>query len=382
MLLCAAQFLGYAHYYLFTPTFPLYVTHLGGSPFVVGLVLASFSISSVIFRPIIGYWADRWNPAGVMIFGLLMLGGGVLLCFIPIVETSMLANILRGVGWSGLNAGGYSILASVAPPARRGEASGYYSGAQGSANIVSPALALYLLNAPFGGFQTVFLTSMLVASLSAALGVLLGRSAPFEPSPIQTAASRSFWSEFFNMFEREVRIPAALLFCLQFSLPAASSFVVLYARHIGVGSITIYFIISGTTSLLARPLLGRFADRIGWGRAIVMGFLLEIAGLILLVMISSLTGMIAAGTLYMLGSAIGSAAILALALERANPQRRGRALASYSLAFPLGTGLGAFITGLALEIGGYFWTYLFHAAFCACGALLVFAKWNNLKQRS
>jgi len=55
-LLCLAQFLGYAQHSILTPAFPLYVTQLGGSPFVVGLVLGSFAVTSVIVRPVIGHW--------------------------------------------------------------------------------------------------------------------------------------------------------------------------------------------------------------------------------------------------------------------------------------------------------------------------------------
>ena len=127
-LLCLAQFLGYAQHSILTPAFPLYVTQLGGSPFVVGLVLGSFAVTSVIVRPVIGHWADRWSETGVMISGLLFLGASLLFCFVPFVEATMLANGLRGIGWAGLNTGGYTLLALTAPEARRGEASGYYSG--------------------------------------------------------------------------------------------------------------------------------------------------------------------------------------------------------------------------------------------------------------
>jgi hypothetical protein len=40
VLLCLAQFLGYAQHSVLQPTLPLYVTQLGGTPFIVGLVMA------------------------------------------------------------------------------------------------------------------------------------------------------------------------------------------------------------------------------------------------------------------------------------------------------------------------------------------------------
>ena len=79
LLLCAAQFLGYAQHAMLAPVLPLYVTQLGGSPFVVGLVLACFAASSVIVRPMIGHWCDRWSEAGIMISGLIFQGASILL---------------------------------------------------------------------------------------------------------------------------------------------------------------------------------------------------------------------------------------------------------------------------------------------------------------
>src|SRR5918999_1429947 len=84
-LLCLTQFLAYAHHFILQPTWPLYVTHLGGSPFVVGLVIASFGASSVLSRPAIGYWADRWSVTGVLMLGVTILALSVAICAIPLV---------------------------------------------------------------------------------------------------------------------------------------------------------------------------------------------------------------------------------------------------------------------------------------------------------
>lgn len=178
LLLCAAQFLGYAQHSMLNPILPLYVTQLGGSPFVVGMVLASFAAMSVIVRPLVGHWADRWSEAGVMIGGLLFQGASIFLCFIPLVGAAMLANGLRGMGWGGLNTGGYSLLARIAPPARRGEASGLYSGVQSASSILFPAFALWLLHASFGGFGAVFVITAIFSWTAAALGAILTRHVP------------------------------------------------------------------------------------------------------------------------------------------------------------------------------------------------------------
>ena len=378
-LLCLAQFLGYAPHFMLTPTFPLYVTHLGGSPFVVGLVLASFAVTSVLLRPLIGYWADHWNEAGVLVSGLLFQGASILLCLIPVVEATMLANGLRGIAWAGLNTGGYSLLALTAPRARRGEASGYYSGVQSSATILFPAVALWLIDAPLGGFGAVFVVAAALAVIGAGAGLVLARYAPHAAHAPQPDSPGSWRVAIFSFLERDVLLPSALLFCLNLSVPAATSFLVLYAREIGIGNLGWYFVVSGATSLLSRPLLGRASDRIGRGRSLAAAFALQVVALSLLVTASGLTGLLISGVLYMLGAAIGGSTILALAVERANPQRRGRAMATFSVAFPLSAGVGALLTGGAVEIAGYFWMYLIVAGLLTSGLVLTLAHWSSLK---
>ena len=378
-LLCLAQFLGYAQHFILTPAFPLYVTHLGGSPFIVGLVLASFAVTSVIFRPLIGHWVDRWNETGVMVSGMILQGASTLLCYIPFVEASMLANGLRGVGWAGFNTGGYALLALSAPSERRGEASGYYSGVQSSATILFPAVALWLIEAPFGGFGVVFVVATALPLVGAAIGAPLARitthtahEPPAHPSISPQAAGEAFW-------DRAVLLPSALLFCVQLTIPAATGFLVLYAHEVGIGGVGWYFAVSGITSLLARPLLGRFSDKIGRGRSLAAGFACQAVALLLLVWASGLTELVIAGMLYMLGAGTGGATTLALAMERASPERRGRAMAMFSVAFPLSAGVGALLTGSAIELVGYAGMFLVAAGFAASGLVLILAKLSSLR---
>jgi MFS family permease len=378
-LLCTAQFLGYAQHFILTPTFPLYVTQLGGSPFVVGLVLASFAVTSVIFRPLIGQWVDRWNEAGVMVSGMLLQGASTFLCYLPFVEASMLANGLRGIGWAGFNTGGYALLAVSAPSERRGEASGYYSGVQSSATILFPAVALWLIDAPFGGFGVTFFVASALPLIGAAIGALLTRAARRPAHDTHSNESKSTQAAGEAFWDRAVLLPSALLFCVQLTIPAATSFLVLYAKEIGVSNVEWYFVVSGITSMVARPLLGRFSDKIGRGRSLAAGFACQVVAMLLLVWASGLTGLIVSGVLYMLGAGVGGATTLALAMERASPERRGRAMAMFSVAFPLSAGVGALLTGSAVELTGYFGTFLLAAGFAAAGLALTLAKLSSLR---
>ena len=380
-LLCSAQFLGYAQHAVLTPVLPLYVTYLGGSAFMVGLVLAAFAATSVVVRPVVGHWADSWNEAGVMISGLLFQGVSIFICFFPFVGAAMLANALRGIGWAGLNTGGYSLLALTAPESRRGEASGLYSGVQSASAILFPALALWLLQVSFGGFGGVFVISAIFSFAGAALGAIMARNVPHAaPRNIAPETTRQWWYEIFHFVERDILLPSIILFWLNISLPSITNFSVLYARDLGVMNFGTFFIVLGVTSLLGRPLLGRLSDKFGRDRSIAAGFVLQLAALLLITTVANLFGMIIAGALYMMGNALGSSTTLALAVERADPRRRGKAMATFSVAYPLSYGVGSLITGSAVEVAGYTGMFLVLAAVQGLG--LVFALLNGANLRS
>lgn len=374
LLLCLAQFLGYAHYALLTPTLPLYLTYLRGSPLLVGFLLAVFSASSVVVRPALGYLADVWRKEAVLVLGCVFLSATVLLFLVPRIEVAFLANALRGIAWAGLNTGGYSLLAVVVPADRRGEASGFYSGIQSSTSIFFPPLALWLMNAAAGEFAAVFLASAVLALMAAASGAVADRTA--RHTAVEAARSQAqARPTVADFFDRSVLLPAGLLLCMNLPYTALTSFIVLYAQERDIGTLGWYFVATGTASLLGRPFLGRVSDRIGRGRAIMTGCVTEILGILCILTAQSMSLLVLGGMLYFLGYAMGVATTLALAMERSDPVRRGRAMATFSIAFPLGSALGAVFAGGLVSAVGYQGMYA--AAAAVVGVGLCIAAWQG-----
>jgi MFS family permease len=104
--------------------------------------------------------------------------------------------------------------------------------------------------------------------------------------------------------------------------------------------------------------------------------------LLLITTASSLAGMIGCGMLYMLGNAIGSSTTLALALERADPLRRGKQMATFSIAYPLSYGVGSVMTGSTIEFAGYTGMFLVMAGVQALGLVFALAQAQNLRSQT
>ena len=378
-LLCLAEFLGYAQHFTLQPALPLYITHLGGTPFTVGVVIAAFGVTSVISRPVIGYWVDRWSETGMMTLGMIGQALSIVFCLVPFNTAVIFSNALRGIGWSSMAASGYTLLASAAPQERRGEASGYFGGVQSSATILFPAISLWILDLPLGGYRAVFFLAMALVSVGALTTWALSHSTAQQPGKTIVDISEPWWREIVNVVDRHILTAALLIFALNMSLPCFSSFIVLYAREIGVSHFAWYYVVVGATSALGRPLLGRLSDRLGAGRSLIIAFALESTALLLMPLASNLAGLMISGSLWFMGAAIGGARIMALAIEQAPAERRGRAMASYSTALPLSNGTGALINGIVVDLAGYHWMFTIAGVLCATGFVLIWQQWAKLK---
>ena len=130
--------------------------------------------------------------------------------------------------------------------------------------------------------------------------------------------------------------------------------------------------------MLARPLLGKVSDRLGRARSLAMAFACQAIALGVIVMVSSLPALLICGMIYVLTIAIGSSTTLALAMERADPQRRGRSMASFSIAYPLSYGVGGLCAGGAVDLFGFTWMYLIMAGLSVLGLLVTLANWSKI----
>lgn len=344
VLLCLAMFLGYSNQWLMTPIIPLYVQDMGGSAFVAGLALLAFSVPSFLIRPYVGRIADQWNAAGVMACGLVLLAAGSLLFLVPLLSMVFIGGVVRGLGWGGLNIGGYTTLATAAPAQRRGEAAGYYTSVTTSASIAFPALALWLIDG-HGGFQAVFLLSaaMMLLGLPIAL-YLAGKNEAKKPALAAEAPG--------SIIDKGVLLATALNLCSTLAAPSVMAFLPLYARSLGIDNIGLFYILAGITSIVVRPVLGKKSDAMGRGPAIALGLAAQAIGLSLILVAQELPLILIGGVFVTVGWAMIGATTTALAMDLTDPRSRGRGMATFSLSFQLGAGVGALIAGALADLVG------------------------------
>jgi MFS family permease len=352
---------------------PLYVQHLGSTPVVAGLIFTAFSIVSFVLRPLMGHLTDSWHVRGTLIAGAAILGITPLMMVVPWLPVLFGANGIRGIGWGAYNTAGPTAMAFMAPPARRAEASGYYNVAATTALGLAPALALWLLNST-GEYRLIFVLAGLAGFLAMgtyAVVPSVGRHGSFREA--FRLPQRGLRLETF--VERRVLLASLLLVWVALGT-AIQIFIPAHALSLGIENIGLYFVTTAVVAILSRLLLGRFVDRGARGYWIVAGNLISIGGLVVLALAHSLEMFLIAAVVTTLGSSLNQPALSALAIDLADHGRMGKAMATFSMFYRVGEGLGAPLAGALIQLLGYPGMYLGAIACTVVGTLLAFMNWR------
>ena len=357
---------------MIVPVLPLYLVAQGYSESFIGLVIATYNVSSFSARPLFGRLVDLARPRSALIGSCALIGVSTFGYLVPNTAFLFAVRAAHGLGWAGLNAVGTGWIAMLAPVASRAEAMGYYTMSQSLGTAIAPAIGIDLLTR-FGGAAAFGVSALLgVAAFVAAVFTRAPTAGP--PSHGVDVGPRRGWLGRF--VEPSVVSVTAILTLVQLNQPVLSAFAPLYFRAIGVAGIEWYFVAQGVMSILSRALLGRWADRMGRSPSLILGFGVQIVGLAFVWQSQELLLLTLGGALYTLGAGVALPTLYALAADRAAPERRGAAMATYTMGFQLGSGLGAVVWGTTIEHFGYHVTYActFVPTLAAIGLVLAEGK--------
>ena len=135
---------------------PEYVDSIGGEKWQIGVIVGGFGIVPMLLRPFVGRWSDRGHRKRLQRIGLLTMAvATALMVLSEDVISLFLLRTGQGIGMALFPTAAASLAAELAPPARRGEGLGYYGMATSCAQMVTPALGVWI--AHVWGFDAVFL---------------------------------------------------------------------------------------------------------------------------------------------------------------------------------------------------------------------------------
>ncbi|MCM3260512.1 MULTISPECIES: MFS transporter [Bacillales] len=346
-------------FYLLLPTLPLYIKHLGGSETQVGLAAGAFTLTAVVFRPMVGGLVDRYGRRAFYVWGLIFFVLSMYLYdWVGSILLLLALRILHGASWAFSTTSIGTVITDLIPISRRGEGMGWYGMAMTVAMAIGPMLGTYIVSGY--SFRTLFLVATGLSLIAFILAYMT--RAPYQAKP---SAGR------IQLVEKSVLPVTAAIFFLAVAYGGITTFLPLFAESIRVNPGT-FFLVYAVALTLIRPFAGKLSDRFGEAAVIIPSLVITAGALIVLSQSSGLPGLITAAILYGIGFGSAQPALQAATLRIAPENRRGAANASFMTAFDLGIGLGAILLGLVSERIGY--AYLFTVtAVSVVVSLVIFA---------
>lgn len=367
LLVCLVGLLGFASNMVIQPVLPVLVLEHGGDAGLVGLVIAAFSIPSVIARPYIGRLVDRWSHRRVLAGGLLGIAISGVVYIVPSLVVLFLNRVFHGGVWAGFTTAGHAMVARLAPPERRGEASGLYSLTPSIAQAVMPWVGVVLLTSV--GTAAPFLVCAalgLAGFVLTVAGPLARATLPVLPPQSGSGASAPSG----RLLSSGALLPmlVELLFSLPINLFLVFPPVWADLHGVPLEELALFYPIFGITMVAVRAVSGRFLDRAPRGRIIRLGAVLGAVGLAVAATSDTLAALTLGGAIYASAAAFTSPTVMALAIDRADPRRMGAAMATYTLGFQLALGAGAALWGVIIAQLGYPAPYVV-AVVCQLGVI-------------
>lgn len=362
VILCLATFFFYLSFYLILPVMPLYVAGMGGTPTQLGLIIGLFAFMAMVLRPPAGWIIDTRGHrlvllAGMAIFMLASLG----YTLTRSVDAVLALRLFHGMGMGLFPTAATVVVAEVAPPARRGEAMGWFGIANTAGLIIGPAVGTALAGRM--GFPVLFLVAAGVAALG--VGCLLtlprtGRRPESAGRPLQ-------WKDFFSS---AAVLPSVLLLFLYIPYGGMVAFIPIIGTGRGLENPGTFYTVFALAVLLVRAKAGHLSDRRGRAFVILPGMLVASLAFAVLGLTTGSTGVLLGAAIY--GVAFGSAqpALMALTADRVPPEERGKAMGTFYTAWELGITTGAVGSGLLVQVADFPLMLLASSAIPLAGALL------------
>ena len=262
-VLAFLQFTIVLDFMVLSPLGAILMPVLAITPKQFGLVVSVYAIAAAVSGVLAAGFADRYDRKKFLLFfygGFLL--GTVFCGLAPSYPLLLAARVVTGLFGGVVGAASYAVAADLFPLALRGRVMGLIMSAFGASQVLGLPIGIYL--ATHLGWHAPFL---MIAGVCAVVGVVIAlRMQPVNAhvtetrhqSPAQhlwkTGTSSRYWVGF---------LATMLLATGGFMMmPFASAFTV-NNQHIALERLPLLYMITGVSSMILGPLIGKLSDRVG-----------------------------------------------------------------------------------------------------------------------
>lgn len=365
ILLTLSNFFMCITYYALISTLPVYLVnelHAGKSQ--VGIVLAAYTIASVIIRPFSGFALDKFGRRTVFLIALIFytsLFAGYLAAFSIIAL--ILLRFAQGLTWGVTTISGSTIAVDIIPTAQRGEGIGYFALSTTMGMSVGPVVGAFIIH--HSGYSQLFVSALFISLASLVMAYLIRL-------PKKLTTGREIELTIDNLFHKKSILPSVNLLVIMTTYGGLLSFIALFGHEIGIQNTSLFFLIFAAGIAFSRITAGKTFDRKGPLGILTLCLSLLILGFPWLALGHNPIAFYSSALIIGFGIGVVFPTFQTIVNNLAHSGNRGAANSTLYTALDLGMGLGMVAAGLIAQYMSIAAVFLISSAVCLAG--LVFFR--------
>ncbi|MEX1170312.1 MAG: MFS transporter [Chloroflexota bacterium] len=338
-----------------------------------GLSIGSFSIASLLLRPVVGWSTDRYGRRPLLVGGALVTVVGLLL---HIVATDLLvftvARCILGGGEAFFFVAAIAAASDLAPEARRGEAISFLSLSLYLGIAIGPPIGEVVFAA--GSYDAVWLAAAVVAGAAVALSLVVPESAPL------VTGERSWRSGRGGVIHPAGVLPGIVILFGLWGMAGFFTYLPLYTPEVGMEGAGLPLTAYALVVVAFRTIGATWPDRFGAARLSGAALVVSALGLAVIGLFPTPVGLLAGTLVFAAGVAFTMPALLTLAVSRVPATERGRVVGTTTVFLDIAFGAAPVVLGFVADGSGYRATFLVSAGLAVVAAMILGAGRGSLRR--
>lgn len=361
---------------IIAPLMPLYAENMGASGIWLGVIFASYSVSRLLFVPLIGKMSDRKGrkviiATGLFLYSLFSLS--YVFAYNPL--TLSIARFLQGLASAMTLPIIMALIGDISPKGKEGRYMGYFNVARFFGMGLGPMLG-GSLNDLYGIDTAFYVLSALTALTFVFVIIFLDN----EPTPFQKqkANTKQSYKKIWN-----IKIMRGLLifrFVSALGRGSLMSFLAVYAFTFGISAFQVGVILMAniiSLSVLQIP-FGKMADRVSKMKMIIVGGGITVISLALMPLTGNFYVLLALNILWGTGRAIGIPATSAINTIEGRKYGMGSAMGLFMGALYGGMVISPLVSGILMQTIGVKYIFYFSGFATLIGIFIFYSYARNI----
>ena len=338
-----SQFIFTIAFNIFIPTLPIYLSRLECRETEIGVLIGTFSVSSLILRPFIGRGLIKIPEKSFMIAGSLLFSlTSFAYLLAPPFWPFLTVRILQGIGYAFFLTASYTLIANISPEAHRGQSVSYFLLGSNLSLALGPSLGMFLIN------QFSFTICFLVGSgLSLSALIITNKLGRRQCAPRGDSSVEDGF-----ILSRKALPPSIISFFFFLIWGALTTFFPLYAIDHGMANPGLFFTTIAIMLILGRTLGSKILDLYSQERVLLPCLITFIISMAVLVFSNTLPMFIIVAVIWAIGHVFFYPSLVVYALECVGSSH-GPAMGTFTAISDLGMCLGPVIMGIIIHLTSY-----------------------------